>query len=580
MAGFQTVASASHEETPDLYGAFPSLGEPQLTVLAARGEYRKTSEGEVLYREGDRPYDFVVICEGKVAVVDGHDTPDENVVAIHGPRRFLGEISMLTGEASFVTAVVVEPGEVLVVPVEQLRELVLEDTGLGDLILRAYLLRRSILIEVGVGFRIIGSCYSEDTRRLREFAARNRLPHRFIDLDYDASAERLLRELGLGPASTPVVIWRNDCVLRNPSNAELARLIGLTTSQPDWRIYDLLVIGAGPAGLAAAVYGASEGLSTLVLDSVATGGQAVLSARIENYLGFPAGLSGAELAERALIQAEKFGAEFCIPAQAASLSHDGTIHAVGTTDGATLRSCAVVIATGARYRRLDVPGSERFESTSVYYAATLVEGHMCRSEPVVVVGGGNSAGQAAVFLARRASKVYLVVRSGDLGSNMSRYLVDRLERMSDIEILLETEVRQLDGDHVLRRVEVEHRPTGERRWIDARALFVFIGAEPYTHWLDGAIATDEHGFVLAGPQDVASVERHGGMPRRPLLFETTRAGVFAVGDVRSGSVKRVASAVGEGSMVVRLVHQHLGEIVGPGEDRAPSFSQQSMSSTS
>lgn len=584
MAGPESLAAMAHEETPDLYGAYPSLGEGHIAMLKGPGETRRVEVGDVLYREADRSYDFVVILAGKVAIVEGYGTPDENVVGIHGPQRFLGEISLLTGQAAFVTAVVLQAGEVLIVPVERLREIVLEDTGLGDLILRAYLLRRSMLIEGGVGFRIVGSCYSSDTSRLREFAVRNRLPHRFIDLDKDAGAEDLLRHLGHGPSATPVVIWR-DCVLRNPSNAELARLIGLPSAEPTWHVYDLVVIGAGPAGLAAAVYSASEGLSTIVLDSIATGGQAGLSARIENYLGFPAGLSGAELAERALLQAEKFGAEFCIPAESAELAEHLGLHEVRTTDGATFRAHAVVIATGARYRRLDVPGLERFENTSVYYAATLVEGHMCVGAPVVVVGGGNSAGQAAVFLARRASKVHLVARKDDLGRDMSRYLVDRLERTSGIEIMLETEVRQLDGDGVLRRVEVEHMRTGEREWLDARALFVFIGAEPHTRWLDGAAATDEHGFILAGPEDVASVTDLDGTPRRPLLFETTRAGVFAVGDVRSGSVKRVASAVGEGSMVVRLIHEYLGEIVGPTEERGasisqPPISQQPASSTS
>ncbi len=271
------LAGHPFEETPDLYGAFPDLGEGQIAMLIERGECRMTRVGEVLYREGDMHYDFVVILEGKVAVSEGYECPGQHVVGVHGPRRFLGEISLLTGQAAFVTAVVVEPGEVLVVPVERLRELVLEDTALGDVILRAYLLRRSILIEVGAGFRILGSCYSPDTRRLREFAARNRLPHRFVDLDQDGAAEALLRELGVQPEETPVVIWRKDCVLRNPSNAELARVIGLPAPEPRADVYDLLIAGAGPAGLAAAVYGASEGLATVVLDSIATGGQASLA---------------------------------------------------------------------------------------------------------------------------------------------------------------------------------------------------------------------------------------------------------------------------------------------------------------
>jgi len=569
----ESLPAEALEETVDLYGAFPLLSEGQILALLGKGKRRSTTAGEVLYREGDLRYDFIVVLEGKVAVVEGYESPDERVVGVHGPCRFLGEISLLTGQAAFVTAVVVDAGEVLVVSVEQLRELVLEDTGLGDVILRACLQRRSILIEVGVGFRILGSCYSPDTRRLREFAARNRLPHRFVDLDQDDGVESLMRQLGIGPQHTPVVIWRNDCVLRNPSNAELARLIGLPTREPSGRVYDLLIVGGGPAGLAAAVYGASEGLATLLLDGVATGGQAGLSARIENYLGFPAGLSGAELAERAVLQAEKFGAELSIPGEAVALGSEDGYHSVHMRDGTSATARAVVIATGVRYRRLPVPDVARFEATSVYYAATLVEAHLCVGEPVIVVGGGNSAGQAAVFLAARASKVRLVVREPNLGANMSRYLIDRLERIPAVEILLNSEVRQLDGDHVLQRVEVENRQTGERQWLDGRALFVFIGAQPCTSWLSDQLGVDEQGFVLAGPDAVASLAHRDGSSREPLLFETSRAGVFAAGDVRSGSVKRVASAVGEGSMVVRLVHEYLDQVLGPDDLRTVPVSR-------
>jgi thioredoxin reductase (NADPH) len=553
------------EETPDLYGAFPPLSEAQIARLARRGRSQATEVGDVLSREGTTCNDFMVILEGKVAIVEGVGTADEHIIGIHGPRRFLGEISLLTGQVSFVSAVVVEAGEVLMVPVDELRRLVLEDTGLGDLILRAYLQRRSILIEVGVGFRVLGSCYSPDTRRLREFAARNRLPHRFIDLDEDTAAESLLRHLGVAPDETPVVIWRGDCVLRNPTNAELARLIGLPAPAPTERVYDLLIVGAGPGGLAAAVYGASEGLDTVLLDAVATGGQAATSSRIENYLGFPAGLSGAELAERAVLQAEKFGAELAIPADAVALEQTDGYRSVRLRDGTSVTSRAVVVATGARYRRLDVPDIERFEGTSVYYAATLVEARLCVGEPVVLVGGGNSAGQAAAFLAGRAAVVRLVVRGGDLGTHMSRYLVDRLERMPGVEILLSSEICQLEGDRVLRKVEVQNNTTGERHWLGARALFVFIGAEPHARWLGEEVALDEHGFVLVGPDGVPSVSHRDGSGRRPMLYETSRAGVFAVGDVRSGSVKRVASAVGEGSMVVRFVHEYLDELVGPND---------------
>lgn len=561
--------SETFDETPDLYGAFPELSDAQISALAERGEHGVTQLGDVLYREGDRPQEFIVILNGKVAVVEGHGTRDQQVVGVHGPGRFLGEMSLLEGQASFVTAVVVEAGEVLRVPVDALRELVTQDTALGDLVLRAYLLRRSILIEVGVGFRILGSCYSPDTRRLREFATRNRLPHRFIDLDQDASAEELLCHLGIKPEETPVVICRTDCVLRNPSSAELAKVVGLPAPKPSDDVYDLLIVGAGPAGLAAAVYGASEGLRTIVLDRTATGGQAGLSTRIENYLGFPAGLSGGELAERAVLQAEKFGASFAIPADAVALGSEDGFHTVTLSDQSTMTARAVVIATGVRYRRLPVPGVDRFEGTSVYYAATLVEAHQCVGQPVVVVGGGNSAGQAAVFLSSRASVVHVVVRGSDLGANMSRYLVDRLQRLPEVQIHLDSEVRELDGDRALRRVRLDNIRTGDRNWIDASAVFVFIGAEPCTHWLGSEIAVDDQGFVLVGSDGIRPGDEH----RRPLPSETSVAGVFAVGDVRVGSVKRVASAVGEGSMVVRLVHEYLEQIVGRDDVRSAPVSR-------
>jgi thioredoxin reductase (NADPH) len=560
------------DETPDLYGAFPELSEAQVVAVAGRGERETTHVGDVLYREGDRPCDFIVILNGKVAVVEGYGSPDQQVVGVHGPRRFLGDISVLTGQAMFVTAVVVEAGEVLRIPVEELRELVTQDTALGDLVLRAYLLRRSILIEVGAGFRILGSCYSPDTRRLREFAARNRLPHRFIDLDQDTSAEELLRLLGIRPEETPVVICRRDRVMRNPSSAELADAIGLPTPKPSDDVYDLLIVGAGPSGLAAAVYGASEGLRTIVLDSTATGGQAGLSTRIENYLGFPAGLSGAELAERAALQAKKFGADFAIPAEAVALDREDGFRTVTLSDQSTMTARAVVIASGVRYRRLPIPDVDRFEGTSVYYAATLVEAHQCIGQPVVVVGGGNSAGQAAVFLSSRASLVHLVVRGSDLEANMSRYLVDRLQRLPGVEIHLDSTLRQLDGDRALRRVEVENNRAGDRKWVDANAVFVFIGAEPCTHWLSSEFALDERGFVLVGPDAVPGIQLNGAH-RRPLPSETSVAGVFAVGDVRVGSIKRVASAVGEGSMVVRLVHEYLDELVGRDDVRAAPVSR-------
>jgi thioredoxin reductase (NADPH) len=535
------TSSESVPETPDLHGAFPRLSEDQIAALSREGERRATTVDEVLFREGDERYDFYVVLEGKVAVVSDFGGV-ERVIAVHGRHRFLGELSLLAGQAAFFTAVVREPGEVLAVPVERLRQLVCQDPELGDLVLRAYLLRREMLIGLGAGLRIVGSRHSPDTRRLREFAARNRLPHRWIDLEEDAEADRLMRELGIPPHETPVVIWGGR-VIRNPSNTELARALGLRVPDAPGTVSDLVVVGAGPAGLAAAVYGASEGLTTVALDAVATGGQAATSSRIENYLGFPAGISGAELAERATIQARKFGAEIGVPGEATALESSDGHYVVRLEGRAAVRSRTVVIATGARYRRLAVPRLEEFEGTSVYYAATEMEARMCRNDPVAVVGGGNSAGQATLFLAPQTPRVHLLVRGGKLTEDMSRYLADRIERTPNIEVLLHTEVRQLRGEDTLEALEVEDNRTGEWRTLEARALFIFIGAEPHTGWLKDRLAVDDHGFIVTG---------QGGMP-----LETSWPRVFAVGDVRSGSIKRVASAVGEGSMAIHLIHEHL-----------------------
>jgi thioredoxin reductase (NADPH) len=547
-------------ETPDPVGAFPRLTESQLQALAAYGRRQPTRPDQVLYRAGDVNCDFYVVLGGKVATLEGYGS-QERVIGVHGPRRFLGSLGLLVGGAVFLTAVVTEPGEVLAVPTSSLRELVARDAALGDLILRAYLLRQSLLIGLGGGLRILGSRFSPDTRRLLEFAARNRLPHRWIDLEEDAEAEILLRELQVRPEETPVVLWRDRQVLRNPRPAELARLLGLPALGVPQRVYDLVVVGAGPAGLAAAVYGASEGLGTLVLDAVATGGQAERSPRIENYLGFPSGLPGAELADRAVIQARKFGAELAVPAEAIGLADSDGYHLVRLADGGSVSARAVLIATGVRYRELNVPRLAEFEGVGVYYAATELEARICAHDPVVVVGGGNSAGQAAVFLAQHAAKVRLLVRGTDLGRDMSRYLVDRVQRTPGVEVLPHTEVRELVGPAGrLTAVQAEDVLTGERHRLDANALFVFIGARPYTGWLDGQLALDRKGFVLTGAD--AGVEgRSDGRPS-PLPLETSRPGVFAVGDARSGSIKRVASAVGEGSMAVRLVHERLSGAAG------------------
>lgn len=529
------------QETPDLYGAFPRLTAAQIRALAAPGVRRETQEGDILYREGDLQCDLDVVLEGMVAVVEDLGGPDEHVVGVHGPGRFLGELSLLTGQAVFVTAVVVEAGAVLVVPSEGLRDLVVQDPVLGDVFLRAYLLRRALLIGQGAGLRIVGSRYSPDTLRLREFADRNRLPHRWVDVDTDPQAEALLADLGVRPEETPVVLWRGETVLRNPSTAELARVVGLRQTHPCEGVCDLLIVGAGPAGLAAAVYGASEGLTTVLLEAVASGGQAGSSPQIENYLGFPLGIPGTDLAERAAVQAEKFGARLTVPAEAMALDRHESHYVLALDDGERLHSRTVVIATGARYRKLDVPRLEDFEGTSVHHAATHVEAQLCHMDPIAVVGGGNSAAQAAMFLSRHAKRVHLLVRSDDLGKSMSRYLARRIEQNPDIEVQLNTEVRELHGDRVLEGIVVEDRRTGERRPVEARALFVFIGADPHTAWLGDQVDRDDHEFVLTGATSL----------------QTNLPGVFATGDVRSGSIKRVAAAVGEGATAIRQVHTYL-----------------------
>jgi thioredoxin reductase (NADPH) len=541
----------SLEETPDLYGAYPRLNESQLIELTALGTRRRTSAGEVLHRAGETSEEFIVILDGHVAVVQELG-PEQRVITVHGPHRFLGEIGTLTGQPFFLTAVTREPGEVLSLPVDDLRGLVTRDPQLADLILRAFLIRRSLQLSLGAGFAIIGSRYSADTRRLREFAARNRLPYQWIDLESDTDAERLLRELGIDRDQTPVVIWHGE-VLRNPDNGVLAAAFGLRHTPPPQSVFDLIVVGAGPAGLAAAVYGASEGLSTVVLEAVAAGGQAGTSSRIENYLGFPAGITGGELAERAVIQARRFGAELTVPATAVALEEGDGHHIVRLERDEHVGGHAVVIASGVRYRQLNLPREEEFGPTSIYYAATELEANLCRGDPVVVVGGGNSAGQATVFLAQHAGQVILVVQSNDLERDMSRYLSDRIRRTPGVQVWLESEVRELQGDQALTEVVIEDLKTGERRAVPAKALFVFIGSSPHVQWLQDCVALDDHGYVLTGAQLDAPDQSDAG--RR--LLETSRPGVFAAGDVRSGSVKRVAAAVGDGALAVRLVHEYL-----------------------
>jgi thioredoxin reductase (NADPH) len=548
------LADVPPGETPDLSGAFPRLEESRLRALEAWGERRSVARGEVLIAEGEREDTFYVVLSGRAAVVEAFGTPDQRVVRVHGPGRFLGELGVLTGQVAFFTTVVVDPGQVLAVPADRLRALAAADPAFGDQVLRAYLVRRWLALGEGIGFRIIGSRYSGTTRKLREFAARNRLPHRFVDLETDPTAERLLRSLGLGPDDTPVVLYRNR-LLRNPSTAELAAEFGLREFGKGEEVCDLVVVGAGPAGLAAAVYGASEGLDTAMLDAVAAGGQAARTSSIENYLGFPSGISGGELAERALLQAERFGARRTVPAEVVGMEQRDGDHVLLLADGGHVSARCVIVATGVRIRRLPVPQLTQFEDTCVYYAATPVEAQACVGDPVVVVGGGNSAGQAAAFLADHAAEVRMVVMEARLDENMSRYLADRIRQDPRIEVHLHTVVQDLVGERGrLEAVVVRDTVTGELKQLPARDLMVFIGGIPSTSWLPGSVTVDSGGYVVTGP----GARRAGEdwLPA-PLLLETSLPGIFAAGDVRSGSIKRVASAVGEGAMAVRMVHEHL-----------------------
>jgi thioredoxin reductase (NADPH) len=539
----------------------PALREDQTEILGRYGKTRMTEAGQVLFRAGDTQNDFVVVLEGEVEMIDDF-AGEARTMGVMRPGRFLGDLNMLTGQPIYLSAVVRVGGKVLAISRERLKEVVTEEPNLSDIILKSFLARRAWSMRTGLGLRIIGSRHSSDATRLRGFATRNRLPHVWIELEEDPGAEALLERFGTEASETPVTIWQDKDVLKNPTNAELARAIGLKVDVPRKRTYDLIVVGAGPAGLGAAVYGASEGLSTLALESTALGGQAGTSSRIENYLGFPAGLSGYELASRAIVQAGKFGTQTAVPQEAVSVNREGDHYRIGLPEASEVVARSVIAASGARYRRLEVPGLERFEGVSVHYAATEAEAQPFEGEEVAVVGGGNSAGQAALFLAGRARRVYLLIRGNDLGKGMSSYLVDRVTDAENVELLANTEVRELVGEDRIEGVVVEDNRSGALRTLGAKALFIFIGAQANTGWLEGAVELDERGFVLTGGELSSSVlERDAWqeLSREPYLLETCLPGVFAAGDVRSGSIKRVASAVGEGAMAVRLVHQYLAD---------------------
>jgi thioredoxin reductase (NADPH) len=554
----QPILGAGLPETVDRDGAFPRLDEHERGRIAALGTRRAVRPGDCLFAAGDVPRRFFVIESGVVVIVQGLGR-ENRVVAVHGQHRFLGELATLMGHRHLLSAVVRDPGEVIEVPVEQLRRVVAEDKPLSDLILRAFIARRSILIEAGAGISVIGSRFSRDTRRLHEFLARNRIPYQWTDVEQDIGADVLLETLGVQPADTPIVIQGNGSILRNPTNAELGDALTLSSAGSPPALSDVVVVGSGPAGLSAALYAASEGLDVHTVEAVSSGGQAGTSARIENYLGFPAGVAGSELAQRAGVQAAKFGARMTLPAAAIGLTSEGGRHEVRLSNGDVATGRTVVIATGAQYHRLDVARLEEFEGGGVYYAATQSEALRCRGDPVAVVGGGNSAGQAAMFLSEHASTCRLLIRGADLHKSMSRYLVDQIEGNDRVEIWTHSHVVELGGRNELEAIVIEDARTGERTDLETRALFIFIGASPHTDWLQGQLATDRAGFLLTGPSLQGDDLIEWGT-QQPQVLETSRPGVFAAGDVRSGSIKRVASAVGDGSMAVLLIHQRLADL--------------------
>ena len=536
-------------EEQDFAGAFPILDEAQIAKLGRYGVEESVPAGYVFFREGERGSDFVLVLTGVVEAVAHFGDSGETTSTIFNPGQFVGVMNILSNEGAYVTATATEASRVLKVPLAQLRAVIGEDIALSEIVVRAFLLRHSLLLRLGTGPKLIGSRFNDATREILDMLARNRCAITFIDVESARRAEALLRNFGFTVADIPLVLVAGRPILRNPSLEEVAAVFGIQADSTRLEeVYDLLVVGAGPAGLAASVYGGSEGLSTTVVEAVAVGGQAGTSSRIENYLGFPAGLSGAELAARAALQAEKFSAAILVGSNAKTLNSVGGIHSVELTDGRTLRARAVVVATGARYRRLPVERLAELEGSGVFYAATEVEAQKCTGA-VVVVGGGNSAGQASVFLSKRLD-VHHLIRGDSLDATMSRYLIDQIQRNPRITLHTRTQVKALIGATVLEAVVIETAER-ERSQLPVCALFSFIGAEPNTDWLKECLQLDEDGFILTG-SDLTATDGW-----TPLLLETSQPGIFAVGDVRHGSIKRVATAVGEGAMVVRLVHERL-----------------------
>jgi thioredoxin reductase (NADPH) len=540
---------------------FPTLTPAQVERIAAHGRVRQIRPGEVLVQQGDQIVPFFVVRSGGVEIIRPSNT-NETLVALYGPGQFTGEVNMLSGRPALLQVRASESGEVIEVDREHLLALVQTDSQLSELIMRAFILRRVELIAHGLGdVVLLGSNHCSGTLRVKEFLTRNGHPYSYIDLDRDDGVQVLLDRFHVTAADVPVIICRAEVVLRNPTNQQIADCLGFNEAIDQTQIRDVVIVGAGPAGLAAAVYAASEGLDVLVLETTSPGGQAGSSSKIENYLGFPTGISGQALAGRAYTQAQKFGAQVIIAKGAKKFACDRTRYAIEIDGGLRVPARTVIIATGAAYRKPSIENLAQFENAGVYYGATFMEAQLCRGEEVVVVGGGNSAGQAAVFLAQTAKRVHMLVRGNGLAETMSRYLIRRIEQNPAIVLRTNTEIVALEGGNHLERVRWRNAQTGDIETHDIRHVFLMTGAVPGTQWLDGCVALDAKGFIKTGPDlsqdDLATA--HWPVARVPLLLETSLPGVFAVGDVRAGNIKRVASAVGEGSIAISFVHKALHE---------------------
>jgi thioredoxin reductase (NADPH) len=539
---------------------FPKLTPAQVSRIAARGHIRSMEGGEVLYEQGYSAPPFFVVVSGELEVVRP-SVPVETLITTYESGQFTGEVGTLSGRPSLFRVRATKPGKVIELDRQQMLALVQTDAELGQILMRAFILRRVELIAAGVGdIVLVGSTYSASTLRIKEFLMRNGQPYSYMDLERDSDVQNLLDSFQVSASEIPVLICRGQIVLRNPTNQEIADCLGFNESIDQTHVRDLVIIGAGPSGLAAAVYGASEGLDVMVLETSSPGGQAGSSSRIENYLGFPTGISGQDLAGRAYVQAQKFGTDILI-AKATRLICDSKPYIVELESGTRIPARTIVIATGAEYRRPPCKNLSRFEGAGVYYGATFVESQLCGGEEVIVVGGGNSAGQAAVFLAETTKRVHMLVRSAGLADSMSRYLIRRIEETATIVLRPYTEIVGIEGRDHLEFVRWQNNQTRQTEEHKIRHVFVMTGADPNTSWLDGCVALDDKGFIKTGLDLSTDNLSSAGWPltRQPYLLETNLPGVFAVGDVRGGSIKRVASAVGEGSTAISFVHKVLQE---------------------